>query len=238
MKTTTLPEHFVSDSVLFRVNTYDTDGVTLVTPVSVVCVVYNADTNVVVQASAAGTVGAGFAEYNWSGSATAATYEAVLSVTIEAGVINSEHFRVQVLGSPPAFTLLISTSIGKVRRYIGDVVEDDGVFFGSANLVDADIQLALDNNGSNEYAAAAECCGWIAAAWIKLPKRITVDGSLTIDREDRGKYWLDLANKFETKAAGGQVGTVALDRRDAYSVAREKGGHPLKRVDDTTYSDS
>lgn len=237
MKTTTLIEHFVSDSVLFRVNTYDTDGVTLVTPLSVVCVVYNADTNTVVQASDAGTPGAGFAEYNWVGSATAATYEAVLSVTIESGVVNSEHFRVVVLDKPPAFTLLISTSIGKVRRYIGDVVEDDGVLFGGANLSDAEIQLALDNNGSNEYAAASECCKWIAADWAKIPRNIVVDSSLRIDRADTVNHWKDLAKEFETKAAGGEVGAVALDRRDAYSVAAEQGGHPLKRETDTTYSD-
>lgn len=237
MKTTTLIEHFVSDSILFRVNTYDTDGVTLVTPLSVVCVVYNADTNEEVQASDAGTAGAGFAEYNWSGSTSAATYEAVLSVTIESGVVNSEHFRVVVLDKPPAFTLLISTSIGKVRRYIGDVVEDDGVFFGGANLADAEIQLALDNNGNVEYAAAAECCKWIAADWSRIPNRVTVDSSLTIDRANTVKYWKDLADDFETLAAGGQVGTVAMDRRDAYSVAAEQGGHPLKRETDTTYSD-
>lgn len=237
MKTTTLLEHFINDSVLFRVNTYDTDGVTLVTPLSVVCVVYNADTNAVVQVSDPGTTGAGFAEYNWSGNAAAATYEAVLSVTIESGVINSEHFRVVVLDKPPAFTLLITTAIGKVRRYIGDVKEDDGVFFGGANLADAEIQLALDNNGGVEYAAAAECCKWIATDWAKLPRRITVDSSLTIDRDGMIDHFRNLADDFETLAAGGQVGTVAMDRRDAWSVSAEQGGHPLKRETDTTYSD-
>ncbi len=237
MKTTTLLEHFINDSVLFRTNVYEKDGVTLLTPLSAVCVVYNADTDAIVQESAAGTTGAGFAEYNWAGSADAATYEAVLSVTIESGVINSEHFRVVVLDKPPAFTLLITTAIGKVRRYIGDVKEDDGVFFGGANLADAEIQLALDNNGSVEYAAAAECCKWIAADWAKVPNRVTVDSSLTIDRANTVKYWLDLADDFETLAAGGQVGTVAMDRRDAYSVSAEQGGHPLKRETDTTYSD-
>ncbi len=236
--TTLLHDHHISDSVLFRAAVYDTDGITLITPTSVVCVVHNAATDAEVQASAAGTVGSGFAQFNWSGSSTIGEFEAVLSVTLSSGVINSEHFRVVVRGKPPAFTVLITTSIGKVRRYIGDTRESDGVLFGGFNLSDDEIQHALDNNSDNQYAAAAECARWIAADWARLPRRIVVDSSLTIDRADTVKHWNDLANKFEAEAAGGGSGSVAIDRRDAYSVVAEKGGNSLLRVTDTKYTES
>lgn len=235
---TILEDHHIGDSVLFRAKVYDTDGETLVTPASVVCVVFNADTDAVLQSSAAGTVGAGYAQYNWSGNSSVVNVRAELTVTISSGFINTEDFYVSILGKPHTFTLLLSSSIGKVRRYLGDVRENDGVFFGGFNLADDEIQLALDNNGGGEYAAASECARWVAADWARLPRRIVVDSSLTIDRADTVKHWNDLADKFEAEAAGGGSGSVAIDRRDAFSVIAEKGGNSLLRVTDTKYTES
>lgn len=120
--TTNLDAIFASNSQLFKASVYDVDGVTPLTPLSCVCDVWNKDTGTQVVTSAAGTVGAGYAQYNWSGHATAALYEAVLTVTIASGVVKSEHFLVRVQAKPPAITTKPDANIGLLRRMTGEVV--------------------------------------------------------------------------------------------------------------------
>jgi len=146
---------FVSDSQLFKVAVYDADGVTLVTPVSCTCSVWNADTNVAVITDQAGTAGSGYAQYNWAGIAAAGNYEAVLTVIIGAGVIKSEHFRVAVGAKPPAFTNDLGSDIGRVRFELDDTVEGMGPRPDDRNLRDAEIQMLLDREGSVMRAVAA-----------------------------------------------------------------------------------
>jgi hypothetical protein len=93
----------INNSQLFRVSVYDIDGVTLLTPSACVCDVWNKDSGVQVITAQAGTVGAGYAQYNWAGNATAGRYEAILTVTVSAGVVKSEHFFITLLAKPPVF---------------------------------------------------------------------------------------------------------------------------------------
>lgn len=102
--TTELDAIVISNSQLFYAAVYDVDGVTPLTPLSCVCDVWNKDTGTQVITAQAGTVGAGYAQYNWTGNATAGRYEAILTVTISVGVIKSEHFTIMVLAKPPVFT--------------------------------------------------------------------------------------------------------------------------------------
>jgi hypothetical protein len=114
--TTELDAIYINNSQLFRASVYDLDGVTPLTPLSCKCSIWNKDTNTQVINEEDGTVGAGYAQFNWSGHATAARYEAVLTVTISAGVVKSEHFLVEVRAKPPALTLAPDENIGKLRR--------------------------------------------------------------------------------------------------------------------------
>ena len=111
----------VNNSQLFRVDVFDIDGVTALTPLSCVCDVWNKDTGTQVITSQAGTVGSGYAQYNWAGHATAGRYEALLTVTISAGVVKSEHFLIQVTAKPPALTLQPDANIGKLRRMTAEL---------------------------------------------------------------------------------------------------------------------
>lgn len=133
--TTELDPISVSDSQLFRVDVFDIDGVTKLTPQSCVCSVFNQDTNAAIVTDQAGTIGAGFAQYNWAGIATAGRYEAVLTVTISTGVIKSEHFIIDVRAKPPVITVLPSSIIGRVRRMTGEQF--------NTSYTDAEIQTII-----------------------------------------------------------------------------------------------
>ncbi|HJW83684.1 MAG TPA: hypothetical protein VJ754_05205, partial [Anaerolineae bacterium] len=180
----------------------------------------------------------GYAQYNWAGTSTAGNYEAVLTVTISATVIKTEHFRVTVKAKPPAFTILLTTDIGKVRFEIGDDVEGSGVLPDGSNFSDAQVQHALDVSGG-VYAAVAHLCRSLAARWTIVPDKVITDsGALSIDRTQQVKHWRDMASEYTRKAAGGGgLVSLALDRRDAWSVSDEVGGDELLREEDTTYSD-
>ncbi len=127
---------YTSNSQLFYTEVYDIDGVTKLTPQSCVCSVFNQDTNAAIVTDQAGTVGLGFAQYNWSGIATAGRYEAILTVTISAGVVKSEHFIIDVRAKPPSITVLPSSIIGRVRRLTGEKF--------NTSYTDAEIQTIIE----------------------------------------------------------------------------------------------
>lgn len=97
--TTILYPIFTGDTQLFKSLVYDIDGVTPAAPLSAVISIWDKDgTNVLDEA--VGQVGTGYAQYNWSGSATPGRYTALLTVTISAGVIKSESYSVLVQEEP------------------------------------------------------------------------------------------------------------------------------------------
>jgi hypothetical protein len=141
----------VNDSQLFKTRVYDVDGITPLTPLSCVCSVWNADTGAIVISDAAGTIGTGFAQYNWSGIGIAGNYEAELTVTISSGVIKSERFMVTVLAKPAGLTLDPATDIGIVRMIVQDKNVEQ-LLFSDADL---NALLALNANDVRLTAAAA-----------------------------------------------------------------------------------
>ena len=156
----------INDSQLFKTLVYDVDGVTPLTPDSCVCAIWNADTGAVVLAAAAGTVGAGYAQYNWAGTATAGNYEAELTVTISMGVVKSERFIVTVLGKPVGFTLDETTDIGTVRMIIQDIDVEQAMFS------DAGITKLLSMNGEDVRLAAAAGLDIMASSQAMILKVI------------------------------------------------------------------
>jgi len=120
--TTELDPIVISNSQLFHTDVFDMDGVTRLTPSSCVCDVWNKDTGAQIITGQAGTVGSGYAQYNWAGNATAGRYEALLTVTISAGVVKSEHYLIEVLAKPPTLTLKPNLNIGKLRRMTAETV--------------------------------------------------------------------------------------------------------------------
>jgi hypothetical protein len=121
--TTKLPNIYVNDTQLFRVSVYDEGGTTLVTPLSCSCSIWNDATNAEIVDEAAGTVGTGYAQYNWSGSASAGKFKALLTTQISAGVTKSELFYVTVLATPPSLTSLVSPN--DVRPLVNTGLTDD-----------------------------------------------------------------------------------------------------------------
>lgn len=156
----------INDSQLFKTSVFDTDGMTPLTPLSCVCTVWNADTKVEVLAATAGTVGAGYAQYNWSGIATPGNYEAQLTVTISAGVIKSERFLITVLGKPTGFTLDETTDIGAVRMIIQDTNIEEAMFS------DAAITRLLSMNADDIRLAAAAALDIMASSQAMILKVI------------------------------------------------------------------
>jgi hypothetical protein len=122
--TTNLDPIYLSNSQLFKTLVYDVDGVTPVTPTSCSISLWNIATGAAVLTNQAGSVGSGYAQYNWSGSATAGTFQAVLTVTISSGVIKSEHFLVEVLGKPPVYNTILSPAEASLtlRCDVGDQI--------------------------------------------------------------------------------------------------------------------
>jgi hypothetical protein len=220
---------YINDSQLFKVNVYDADGITPVTPLSCTGTVYNADTNAQI-VTGAGAVGAGYAQYNWAGTGTPALYEAVLTVTISAGVIQTEHFRVEVRDKPPEFTNDISTDIGVVRLELGDDEEGDGVRPNGKNFTDAQIRYAIDEEGEL-MRAVAKLCEVLARQWARVAD---------ISVGSRSESFGDIAEKYKTRAeelrtvyGGGssQAFSVSLARSDGYS-----GNDGLSSSDSTEFT--
>lgn len=150
--TTILDPRSINDSVLFRATTYDVDGVTLITPTSCVCSVWTAGGSVLVNGSA-GTVGAGYAQYNWSGSSTSGRFEATLTVTLSSGVIQSEAFSVEIIDKPSATTSAragMSDLIQTVRE-MADCGLNDFEIAGVAHWSNKHIQTVLDRHRSDIY---------------------------------------------------------------------------------------
>lgn len=212
--TTNLDPILTGDSQLFRAAAYDTDGVTTVTPTSCACSVYDSAGTAIVT-SAAGATGAGYAQYNWTGTATAGEYQAVLVVVMPGGVVKSEDFHLTVRSKPPAFTTDLTTDIGVVRFELGDDVELQGVLPDSRNLTDGQVQALLDREGSVMRAVAA-ACETLARQWARVAN-ISVGGrseSLGAVAEQWSKRGTELRRQYGGGGAGGF--SIGAKRTDGY----------------------
>lgn len=193
----------INNSQLFKVDVFDVDGVSPLTPASCVCDVWNKDTGTQVIDNATGAVGSGYAQYNWAGHAVAGTYEALLTVTISAGVVKSEHFLVQVNAKPPAFTTDVSTDVGKVRLLIPDRVQTDAFFN------DNEIQAFLDLNAGSVKRATAEALEVMASDQAMVLKVISTLG-LSVDGTKVSHELRARAKDLREKADQDEAGDEAL----------------------------
>lgn len=216
----------VGNSQLFKTSVYDADGVTPVTPVSCVCGVWNADTGAEVLAETAGTVGSGFAQYNWSGTATPGNYEAELTVTISAGVVKSERFMVTVLGKPAGFTLDPTTDIGKVRMIAQDKDIEQALFS------DAELTALLELNANDVRLTAAAALDIMASNQAMILKVIhTLD--LSTDGASVARALREHANQLRkdveaTDSVEGGLFDYAEMATNAFT-ARERVWHQALR---------
>ena len=64
-----------------------------------------------------------------------------------------------------AFTYDITTTSGRIRRLIGDTVEDNGALPDGANFTDAEIAFFYENEGNHVQRGAAAGLEALAAAW-------------------------------------------------------------------------
>lgn len=116
-------------------------------------------------------------------------------------------------------------SPGRVRMLIGDTNEAAPI------MSDGEITAALALNGSDVYAAAADCCRAIAAsaaksaiAWSSLA------GELSIDKTNVPKWYLKLAEEYQAKVGQNDTADYMIDW--SLKVNRIDG------KDDTEYSDT
>lgn len=215
-----LDPHHTGDSVLFRVKVYDVDGVTLATPASCTCTVWN-EAGTAQVTDQAGTTGSGYAQYNWAGTATAGNYRAVLTVTLSAGVIQSEEFYVAVEAEPPAFTTDLDDDIGQLRLELGDDVSGSGVKPDGSNFTDAQLQAFLDREGSVMRALAAACENlarrWSLVANITVGPRSEQLGQIAGQWSKRGE---ELRDQYGGAAISGAFAVMPA-RVDGYSDAAD-----------------
>lgn len=118
------------------------------------------------------------------------------------------------------FTYDLATNVGRVRLYLGDNTESQGVLPGGANFTDEEIELVLaefsDSVGSALVRLARSC----ATKWASAPQSFIADG-LRINRGDPVKKWQSLAEQFAkdfnvSADFGRGVSFVDLLREDRY----------------------
>ncbi len=194
---------YVSDSQLFKTLVYDEDGVTPITPSSCVCSIWNRDTDAAIITDQSGTVGAGYAQFNWSGIASAANYEAVLTVTISTGVVKSEHFLVEVRAKPPAFTLDVSSSIGQMRVLIPDRDAAHALF------ADGELNVFLSLSGQDVMRAAALALETLASDQVMVLKVIRIL-DLSTDGASVARALLERATRLREQASETEASAEAL----------------------------
>jgi len=157
-----LDQIYLGNSQLFRTSVYDIDGVTLLTPTSVKCTVVRLSDDVLVVNEQDGTVGLGFAQYNWSGSASeTGRFRGLLTVTISVGVVKTEEFEVEVLPKPSEFVLDTSTALGQTRLLIPDTNPQ------KLRFTDAEISAFLTMSYSSPATAAALALETIAGLYLQ-----------------------------------------------------------------------
>lgn len=216
--TTQLPSYVEGDSVPFRVSVYAEDGVTPATPSSAAGTVWDeAGTQI---ATGAGAVGAGYAKYNWTSGVTAGNYRAVLTVTISAGVVQSEEFYVTIIDRPPAFTTDPGTDLGWVRMMLGDDVKGVGLYPDGRNISDAQFAALLADEGTK---------GRTLAAALELLANVWAGQADEIDIGPRRERIMGVSKRYADRAAlarkqyGGASGSsgavsVTLNRADGFAA--------------------
>lgn len=118
------------------------------------------------------------------------------------------------------FTYDLDTEIGKIRFYLGDNTEGQGVLPGGINLSDEEILLAFQIQNNDTGSTLVKLARIIASKWATAPRSFYADG-LRMNRGDPVDKWLKLADEYAkefnvtSKSGGyGTIKTVSLLRED------------------------
>lgn len=224
--TTKLNPILINDTQLFKVAVYNTDGVTKVTPISCTCTIFETLSGAEVVSGAAGTVGLGYAQYIWTGSATPTQFEAHLTVTITSENVRTEVFQITVLEKPIEFTTDLDTEVGQVRFEIGDDTYGSGQKPDGSNFTDEQLLMLYTREGSVMRAAAAVCETlsrlWSGVATLQIGPRKEELGAIA-------KQWSDRAAQLRTTygygtatgAESANVFSVGVKRSDEWTQQGE-----------------
>ncbi len=119
------------------------------------------------------------------------------------------------------FTYDLGTYTGKLRFYLGDNTEDQGVLPGGINLSDEEIALAYQIQNEDIGSTLVRLAKIIASKWATAPRSFYADG-LRMNRGDPVDKWLKLADEYAkefnvtSKQGGyGTIKTVSLLREDS-----------------------
>lgn len=118
------------------------------------------------------------------------------------------------------FTYDLDTYIGKLRFYLGDNTESQGVLPGGINLTDEEIALAYQIQSNDIGSTLVRLAKIIASKWATAPRSFYADG-LRMNRGDPVDKWLKLADEYAkefnvtSKVGGyGTIKTISLLRED------------------------
>lgn len=132
-------------------------------------------------------------------------YKHLAAITLGGKVLTVEAGRMLVNASIWTYNQALAATVPLfyVRRLIGDVLVSD------QQLMDNEILAALTEKGGNKYAAAAECCRFIAGQFSRKPENTSTVGGQSTSYGDQAKRYLTMAAEFEKQAKLTPAGTFA-----------------------------
>ena len=118
------------------------------------------------------------------------------------------------------FTYDLDTQIGKLRFYLGDNTEGQGVLPGGINLTDEEVALAFQVQNNDIGSTLVRLAKIVASKWATAPRSFYADG-LRMNRGEPVDKWLKLAAEYAkefnvtSKSGGyGTIKTISLLRED------------------------
>ena len=114
-----------------------------------------------------------------------------------------------------------SSDEGKLRLLIDDISTAGTPVVGTDYYFeDDDLTNILDMNGSDIWAAAADCCRRFAAKFAKEAFDLGLGkGDIKLDRRKKAEYYLTLAKDYD-----GRSGSDVVEFVDSYAYGIDRAG--------------
>lgn len=124
------------------------------------------------------------------------------------------------------FTYDLTTDVGMVRLYIGDVNEGSGVRVNGTNLNDEEITALLTEEGGDWHRGVAAAAEVLAAEWARVADVTVGPRKETLSSVSR--RYIEMARRLREEFGGGGIGTafaVGFLRDDGYAQADESSSY-------------
>lgn len=117
------------------------------------------------------------------------------------------------------FSYDLTTPVGRVRLYLGDNRQEDGVLPGGGNLTDEEILYFYGQSESDLGYTLVTIARSLASRWTSVPENFNADG-LIVKINDAAAKWNKMADLFDKdfqvseKFKGSGFAVVSLRRED------------------------